>query len=164
MSEDETFGGGDSIVGKTLGGGGRGEVWCRGQLNCGPSMTGVSISSLFIPQQLLKFLNTFRQKSLNIFRQRWIENVQMLPSKDFEEGANFHKKISLESRGLVIGRWQLIAMFIWHVPLCTCKHLNCFGTCIYDEVHKGSSWLEVGASWEKLIGSERGGVHLAAPG
>ena len=24
MSEDETFGGGDSIVGKTLGGGGRG--------------------------------------------------------------------------------------------------------------------------------------------
>ena len=69
MSEDETFGGGDSIVGKTLGGGGRGEVWCRGQLNCGPSMTGVSISSLFILKQLLKFLNTFRQKSLNLFRQ-----------------------------------------------------------------------------------------------
>ena len=51
-------GGGESFVSKTRWEERRGGAWSRRQLNCGPTMTGVSISSLFILQQ--EFLNTFR--------------------------------------------------------------------------------------------------------
>ena len=52
--------------------GGSGEAWYRRQLNCGPTMTGVSISSLFIlptttqiPQHIPPKISEYIQNILN---------------------------------------------------------------------------------------------------
>ena len=83
-----------SFVGKTLGGG-SGEAWYRRQLNCGPTMTGVSISSLFIlptttriPQHIPPKISEYIQNILN----RKLSNIL--------EQDNFTKKyqVRLERR------------------------------------------------------------------
>ena len=98
--------------------GGSGEAWYRRQLNCGPTMTGVSISSLFIlptttqiPQHIPPKISEYIQNILN----------RTLPKKSWAN--QFHKKKSLEGWCWVIMSWKY-------------------------NLYKGSSWLEVSLSYE----------------
>ena len=56
----------------------------------------------------------------------------------------------------------MVCVPLWDIP--TCMHLSCFGSCRYEEVHKGICGLEVGPSCEvdriRGMGGGGGGVHL----
>ena len=79
-------------------GGGRGTTKLRPQYDRGQHFQPFySPTTTQIPQHIPPKISEYIQTTLNRKRSN-------------EEGANFQKKI--ESRGLVTGRWQLIAMFI----------------------------------------------------